>query len=103
MDVGYFDHRRLTKRFLCCLSGRYATEDNVFTELGCENISKKGARVLTLQPLAVNTHFRFDVTTTKMSLLPLEGRVRWCNKTTYGYRSGIAFDRELRVDLKRII
>ena len=103
MNIGYFDHRRLTKRFLCFLSGRYTTAENICAELGCEDISKKGARVLTAEPLPVDSHFSFDVTTTKMSLLPLEGRVRWCNKTVHGYRSGIAFDRELTFNVRSII
>lgn len=103
MNQGYFGRRRLVERFICFLTGKYFDIDHVPHELGCEDISSKGARVFTALPLTVNSHLSFDIATRKKSLLSLEGTVCWCKKAIHGYRSGIAFDRDLPIDVTRII
>jgi len=103
MNKGYFGRRRLVERFSCFLTGKYFDADNNPRELGCEDISSRGARVFTALPLAVNSHLSFDIATRRSSLLSLEGTVRWCKKAIQGYRSGIVFDRNLPIDLKRVI
>lgn len=103
MNKGYFGKRRLVERFACFLTGRYFDQDKNYCKLDCEDISLKGARILTPFPLAVNSHLSFDVMTKKADFLALAGTVCWSKKSTRGYRSGIVFDSDLYLDIKRII
>jgi PilZ domain-containing protein len=103
MEIGPENERRITKRMPCILSGRYTSRGSYFCELGCEDISIKGAKVFTLQPLKVNNYLRFDITTKKRSLVPVDGKVCWSRKAVHGWHSGITFDKDLPFDVKRII
>ena len=103
MNQGYFGKKRLVERFVCLLTGKYFDENNSPCKLDCEDISLKGARVLTPLPLMINSHLSFDVTTKKADLLALAGTVCWSKKSTRGYRSGVAFDQDLQLDIGRII
>src|SRR4030042_1620417 len=102
MDTAYYDCRRTVKRFACFLAGRYRGQDEAFHDLGLEEISPQGARVLAFQPLAINETLSMDITTRDMSLMPLSGKVCWCKKALHGWRAGIAFEKHLQFDIKSI-
>ena len=103
MEIGQENERRLAKRTPCFLAGRYTSKESYFCELGCEDISVKGVKVFTLSPLKVDSYLRFDITTKKRSLIPVEGKICWSKKAVHGWHSGITFDRDLSFDVKKII
>jgi hypothetical protein len=103
MEISQENERRLVERLPCFLSGRYTSSSSYFCELGCEDISPKGAKVFTLDPLKEKSYLRFDINTKKRDLYAIDGKVCWTKKAVHGWHSGIAFDKNLPFDLKKII
>ena len=103
MEVGYDNERRAVERTPCFLAARYTCPGNYFSELGCEDVSPKGAKVFSLHPLKVNSYLKFDITTKKRHLMPVEGKICWSKKAIHGWHAGIAFNKDLPFDVRKII
>lgn len=98
-----FGYRRVVKRVSCYLMGNCATTGNVSCQARCYDISSKGAALITSVPLRINSQVKVQVNTRYINGLPFEGKVCWCKKLSNSWRVGIAFNRDLPFDVKRIV
>ena len=68
-----------------------------------KDISPKGAGVITLKRLPLNSQFRMELNTKKAGILLLEGKVCWHKKMLEAWRSGIVFNRILGFELDKVV
>ncbi|MFA5008307.1 MAG: PilZ domain-containing protein [Candidatus Omnitrophota bacterium] len=98
-----FGYRRAYKRLLCFLKGTCIASDGKVHEVSCNDISYKGAGLLCNNPLAINSHLKLKLSSTKMDLLEIEGKVCWNNNIRGKWKAGVLFDRILPFSLEKVV
>ena len=102
MNEGNFFQRRTVERIPCFLTGDYILPDSTLNNVRCEDISTKGTAVVTLRALPVDGNVKIEVDTRADQPISFEGKVLWCKRGLNGWRSGIFFDNDLLLDIKKI-
>jgi len=103
MEGNGYGHRRIVDRTPCFLRGDFLPLGGISQKVVCEDISAKGAGILTSTPMAINSYIMAELLTPKAGRLAVRGRICWCRKEIRGWRSGVSFDRSLAVDVDQVL
>ena len=99
----YYGYRRVVGRVPCSLAGMYMKSDKSLEQLKCVDISKRGVGVSVSTPLRINSELSFDLDTTNLNHIHLQGEVCWCYKTPSSWRAGIRLGKEIPYELNRVV
>jgi len=88
---------------MCLLDGSYKTIDGSDNKIKCRDISRKGAGVMTQDPLTVNSQLKIEIQTKKAETLTLEGKICWNKKALGGWISGVVFNKTLPFEIDKVV
>ncbi len=103
MHESSYGYRRAYQRFSCFLKGTCESSDSKVHEVACNDISYKGAGIITDSPLAINGHLKMQLFNLKVDSMNVEGRVRWCRNVHGKWCAGVLFDKGLPFELEKVI
>ena len=95
--------RRKFERYPCAALGSCVGDSNAPTGVKCYNISAAGVGIASSEFLPVSTYLRINLCTNKDKPLLLKGIVRWCNKTSGEWQSGIEFAKKVAFPLAMVV
>lgn len=103
MNEDIYGYRRAYQRFTCFLEGTCESAGGKSHEISCNDISYKGAGIITSEPLSINSNLKMQLSNLKSGPIEVEGKVCWC-KNVYGiWRAGVSFNKILPFSLEKII
>jgi hypothetical protein len=103
MNEGFYGYRRAYQRFACFLNGKCECSDGKSYDVSCNDISYKGAGIISPQPLTINSNLKMQLSNIKAGLIEVEGKICWCNNVYGKWRAGISFNKILPFSLEKII
>ena len=103
MSEDSFGYRRAYSRFNCFFEGIAKLADEKIYNVYCNDISYKGAGIVTDHPLKLNSHLKLELSSAKLDSLVMEGKVCWCNNIRGKWRAGVLFNRILPYTLEKIV